>query len=34
MFCIGYRHFPLYTKAGDKIPQTLIFTHIELVDRE
>ncbi|KAK3104139.1 hypothetical protein FSP39_024731 [Pinctada imbricata] len=28
----GYRHFPLYTKIGDKVPQTLIFIRTDIRD--
>ncbi|CAC5384877.1 PLCD [Mytilus coruscus] len=28
----GYRHIPLFSKSGDKMPQALIFVHIEFED--
>ncbi|XP_021368039.1 1-phosphatidylinositol 4,5-bisphosphate phosphodiesterase eta-2-like isoform X2 [Mizuhopecten yessoensis] len=28
----GYRHFPLFNKTGDQLPQALIFVHTEIVD--
>ncbi|XP_060086322.1 1-phosphatidylinositol 4,5-bisphosphate phosphodiesterase eta-2-like [Ylistrum balloti] len=28
----GYRHFPLFNKAGDQLPQALIFVHTEILD--